>query len=93
LDFDWDFGNLDHIARHKVEPEEAEEATTDPAALEAEKVYRGPLGQRRFGLIGATETGRVLFVVLEERGEKFRVVPAYTAAPEQQGSYYTQEDS
>ncbi|EYB69397.1 hypothetical protein DEIPH_ctg008orf0130 [Deinococcus phoenicis] len=89
MKFDWDFANLEHIALHKVEPEEAEEAVTDPAAIPGEHVHRGPRGERRFGLIGATEAGRVLFVVLEKRGEKFRVVTAYTAGAEERTAYYT----
>ena len=92
MDFDWDAGNLEHIARHKVEPEEAEEAATDPAALEAQNVHRGANGQRRLGVIGASEAGRVLFVVLERRGEKFRVVTAYTAEAEDRDAYYAQEE-
>ena len=92
MEFDWDFANLEHIARHKVEPEEAEEAATDPAALTAENVHRGPNGQPRFALIGATEAGRVLFVVLETRRDKFRVVTAYTAEAEQRETYYAQEE-
>lgn len=92
MEFDWDFANLDHIARHKVEPEEAEEAVTDPAAIPGENVYRGSRGERRFGLIGATEAGRVLLVVLEKRGAKFRVVTAYTAGAEERAAYYAQEE-
>lgn len=92
MEFDWDFSNLEHIARHKVEQTEAEEAATDPAAIIAENVHRGSNGQRRFGLIGATEDGRVLFVVLEERRDMFRVVTAYTAEAEDRAAYYAQEE-
>ena len=92
MDFDWDAGNLEHIARHKVEPEEAEEAVTDPAAIPADQVYRGSKGEHRFGLIGATEAGRVLIVIFEERREKVRVVTAYPADAEQRAAYYGQEE-
>lgn len=92
MDFDWDAANLGHIARHKVEADEVEEVVGDPAVIAAEKVFRGPQGQRRFGAIGATEAGRVLFVVLEQRQGRFRVVTAYTAEPEQRAAYYAQEE-
>ncbi|BDP43165.1 hypothetical protein DAETH_31340 [Deinococcus aetherius] len=90
-EFDWDFANLDHIARYKIEPEEAEEAVTDPAAVLANKVHRGPQGQRRIGIIGTTEAGRVLFVVLEPRRGKVRVVTALNASSEQRDAYYSEE--
>jgi hypothetical protein len=55
--FDWDQGNLDHIAAHGVEPGEAEE------------IFQGRLYVRRAGeryiVLGATATGRALFTVLE----------------------------
>ena len=91
MDFDWDSANVGHIARHKVEPEEAEEAATDPAAIAADSIYRGPNGQRRSGLIGATETGRVLFLVLEERQGKLRVATARPANTAERLRYETEE--
>lgn len=32
-EFDWDDGNVRHLARHAVRPVEAEEAILDPAAI------------------------------------------------------------
>ena len=90
MNFDWDFSNLEHIARHKVEQAEAEEALTDPAALDT-AAHRGPLGQTRFGFIGATEEGRVLVVYHELREEKIRVVTVRPATPEERALYYTEE--
>lgn len=90
MEFDWDFANLDHIARHKVEPEEAEEVVRDPAVLET-PAHRGPLGQRHFGVIGATEAGRVLVIFYELRGERIRVVTVRAATPEERTRYYTEE--
>ncbi|WP_102125629.1 BrnT family toxin [Deinococcus planocerae] len=90
MEFDWDFANLEHIARHKVEPEEAEEALRDPAVLET-PAHRGPLGQRRYGIIGATEAGRVLVIFYELRGERIRVVTVRAATPEERTRYYTEE--
>lgn len=90
MEFDWDFANLDHIARHKVEPEEAQEVVNDPAVLET-PAHRGPLGQRRYGLIGATEAGRVLVIFYELRGERIRVVTVRAATPEERTRYYSEE--
>ena len=86
MDFDWDFSNLEHIARHKIEPEEAEEAVDDPEAV-SYAAHRGPRGQVRFALIGETTTGRLLIVVLEPRGEQVRVVTARPAGKEERSRY------
>ena len=90
MDFDWDTANLDHIARHKVEPDEVEEAVGDPAALQTPS-HRGPLGQRRYGVTGATEAGRVLTLFYELRAERIRVVTVRAATPEERTRYYSEE--
>jgi uncharacterized DUF497 family protein len=67
--FDWDDGNLDHIAEHGVESGEAEE------------IFRGRLYVRRKGeryiVLGQTATGRRLFtVVIRLPGPVLRVITA-----------------
>lgn len=91
MEFDWDSANTDHIARHKVEPEEAQEALQDPYVVPIEPIHRGPRGQRRFAVVGATDAGWVLFVVFELRGEKVRVVTARAASPDERARYETEE--
>ena len=53
----WDAGNIEHIARHGVSPEEAEEACRI-----APKVRRARLG--RHLVLGRTEEGRYLAIVV-----------------------------
>ncbi len=72
--FDWDEANLDHIAQHGIDAEEAEDALLDPRRIPA-PVYQGVTEQRR-GLLGATLDGRVLFVVFTHREELVRVITA-----------------
>lgn len=63
-EYEWDDDNVEHIARHEVEPWEAEEAVVDSR--------RAPFtarGADRAGAIGMTEDGRVL-VVIVERAER-----------------------
>lgn len=86
MKFDWDPANIDHIARHKVEPEEG---CRTPAALPF-AAHRGPHGQPRFGVLGATEAGRVL-VVLEERQDRLRVVTARPATEAERARYLQEE--
>jgi hypothetical protein len=67
--FDWDQGNLDHIAEHGVEPGEAEE------------IFRSRLYVRRVGerytVLGVTEMGRRLFTVLVRLpGPVIRIITA-----------------
>jgi hypothetical protein len=89
MDFDWDEANLDHIERHGIDPDEAEDAVLDEFALDF-PVHRGPQGQSRFGVLGRALSRRVLVVILEERGERVRVVTARLATGEER-SLYDQE--
>jgi uncharacterized protein len=60
MDFEWDDDNLDHIARHGVEPEEAEDAVLDPNAKPEASYSRS--SEWRQVLIGKVGS-RILFVV------------------------------
>jgi uncharacterized protein len=76
--FDWDEGNLDHIARHGVSREEAEQVIlNDPV-----DVWRQVQdGEERFMQIGVTDAMKVLVVIITWRGELVRVVSAFPASP------------
>jgi hypothetical protein len=74
--FDWDAANRGHIARHGVTPAEAEEVIeNDPVELQPQLIE----GEERFPIVGVTDAGRWLIVVLTERGNKARVVTAFEA--------------
>lgn len=77
---------MDHIARHDVDAEEAEEAATDPDRVAA-PVYRAQNGERRQAVTGKTEGGRILTVVLTRRGGLFRVVTAREANVSERRAY------
>ncbi len=55
--FDWDHGNIDHIAEHDVMPEEVEEAC-----------YNRPLvfrtRQEKYCVLGRSDSGRYLSVII-----------------------------
>jgi len=76
--FEWDAGNVSHLARHTVTPEEAEQALrSDPFDLAYEIVE----GEERWTSIGHTDSLRVLLLVWTLRGEDVvRVVTAREAA-------------
>ena len=75
--FEWDDANVDHIARHRITPEEAEEALLDRRRV-GSSAYNVP-GERRSAVIGATDGGRILSVVYTRRHGVFRVVTAIDA--------------
>ena len=76
MEFDWDEGNIGHIARHEVTPAEAEQALgNDPLDLDADTVD----GEERFMSLGVTNRGRLLLVATTMRGVRIRVVTAYVA--------------
>ncbi len=83
--FDWDDSNVDHVARHHVTREEAEEALLDPRRIST-SAYT-VVSERRWALIGATEDERVLFVVFTRRGRQVRVVTARDATPREKHRY------
>jgi uncharacterized DUF497 family protein len=77
--FDWDDDNIDHIRRHGVDPEEAEEAVTDPRRIGTPAYSTSR--ESRFAVFGTTEAGRLLFVVFTRRRLLIRVITARDAAP------------
>lgn len=66
--FEWDEANIDHIAAHDVDPEEAEEVFADHPVVRRSR-------EGRFIAWGQTWVGRYLVVVFERKaGNVIRVV-------------------
>lgn len=86
--FDRDPANIDHIARYKIGPREAEMVRDTAAPPFA--AHRGPHGQLRFGVLGAAEDGRVL-VIVEERQDQLRVGTARLATEAERAQYLQEE--
>lgn len=82
--FDWDSGNVEHLARHRVSPPEAEQAVLDPDAIMLEIQHEG---EDRFKAVGRTAGGRVIAVVFTMRGELVRPITAYDAPIRLQQEY------
>jgi uncharacterized protein len=76
LAFEWDDANRDHLARHQVSPEEAEQVVdNEPLDVEAETID----GEQRCTSVGHTDQGRFLLVVTTFRAPRIRVVTAFPA--------------
>lgn len=85
LILDWDDENVEHVAEHNVEPEEVEEALSDPQRIPMPA--HSTSTERRWGLIGATDSGRILCVFYTRRGQAVRVITAYDASERQKRRY------
>ena len=84
MPFVWDAGNIDHIARHDISPEEAEQVVeNDP--FDITRYLRN--GEERLNQVGETDAGRVLVVVTTQRGEDTRVVTAHPADRDMRALY------
>ena len=84
MPFVWDAGNIDHIARHDISPEEAEQVVeNDP--FDIARYLRN--GEERLNQVGETDAGRVLVVVTTQRGEDTRVVTAHPADRDMRALY------
>jgi uncharacterized DUF497 family protein len=73
-DFDWDDSNRDHIARHGITPEEAEQVyLNDPL----DEDWYEEDGEERFAFLGETDNRRILRLIITMRGELVRVVTCF----------------
>lgn len=80
-DFEWDDANIEHIGRHRVSPDKAEQVLQNRPV-----VRRSRSG--RYVAIGQTDEGRYLVVVFEvRRAGRARVVTARPAQSEERRLY------
>ena len=85
--FEWDDDNEGHIAKHEVDRSEAMEAAEDPAAS-IKRVGEDRYGNPRYVYVGKTEDGRILFVVVDRKGQgRFRIGSARDAKFKEKKGY------
>jgi uncharacterized protein len=68
-EFEWDDANESHIAKHRVDRYEAEDAATDPSAV-VRRAGVDRYGNPRYTYIGKTEDGRILFMVVDRKRQR-----------------------
>jgi len=85
VDFDWDDANIGHIAAHGLAPEQVEDALLDSGRIGATAYSVGD--ERRWAAVGATQAGRVLFVVFTLRSGAVRVITAREAGRAERRRY------
>ncbi len=82
--FEWDRNNLRKIRAHRIKREETEQALLNgPIPVYEQDVE----GERRFVYYGETNAGRLLAVIVTERGESIRVETAYDLDAGQRREY------
>ena len=74
MTFDWDAGNVEHIAQHGITPEECEEAYRNGAIVIGHTTRND---ERRKLCLSKTDAGRLLTFVFTERKSGIRFVTAY----------------
>jgi len=85
IEFDWDEANIDHIARHGVTIEEAEEAVLGFTVDLGMEIVNS---EERSKQVGSTRSGRLLLLVTTWRESRIRVVTAFDANKQLAGIYY-----
>ena len=82
--FEWDSNNLRKIRAHRIKREEAEQAfLNDPIPIYEQDVE----GEGRFVYYGEITAGRLLALIVTERGDDLRVITAYTLDAGQRRDY------
>lgn len=85
LQFDWDASNLRHLARHRISGAEFEQAmANDPILVD----FCDENGEERWYALGATDTLRVLFLVLTFRGDRIRPITGWDAGKKLREAYF-----
>ena len=82
--FDWDKNNLRKIRAHRIKPEEVEQGLSNNPILIYEQDVQG---EPRYVYYSESDSGRLLAVVLTERGGRIRVVTAYDLDAGQKRDY------
>ena len=72
--FDWDEENINHLARHNINPQEAEELFNRDPIVRPDTPAKG---ERRFLAYGMTARGRLLTVSYTERKEQVRPITGW----------------
>src|SRR5262249_22872318 len=82
--FEWDGNNLRKIRAHRIKREEVEQTLLNDPIPIYEQDFDGEL---RFVYYGQTNAGRLLAVIVTERGENLRVITAYDLDAGQKREY------
>jgi uncharacterized protein len=78
--FEWDAANATKsLQKRGVTCREAEEVFTGRRFIPLGEQYEPPTAERRFGVLGETSSGRLLFLAITLRNQRIRVISARPA--------------
>lgn len=78
IEFEWDEGNENKIfARHGIGRTEAEQPFFNPHLLRPDEKHS--TREKRYSLLGITDTGKVLFLTFTVRKDQIRIISARSA--------------
>lgn len=92
LRFDWDSGNIKHLIKHDVSPQEAEEVFSKRPPVAASDVMHSRK-ERRYFILGITTFNRRLFIVFTIRRNNIRVISARDMTQEEEDAYEELENN
>jgi uncharacterized DUF497 family protein len=88
FEFEWDQGNqLKSIEKHSVGNEESEEAFFDENILILGEQVSPKSNEERYGIIGKSMEGKILFINFTFRNLKIRVISSRMANTKEQRIY------
>lgn len=87
VSFVWDKGNIDkNLKKHKVTNKETEEVFENKPAYIFED-QKHSVKEKRYGIFGQTDKGKLLTVVFTIRTEKVRIITARSMSKSERKSY------
>lgn len=87
FDFEWDQGNREkNFDKHGVTNKEAEEATINKPPIFFPDEHHSGI-EKRYGVYGKTDQGRLLSIVLTIRKGKIRVITARDMSKKERRAY------
>ncbi len=85
--FQWDDGNIDkNWQKHKVKNSECEEVFFNQPLMIGHD-HKHSTAEKRYFVLGQTDTGRKLFIVFTIRAEKIRVISARNMTKKEKRKY------
>lgn len=87
LSFDWDSGNINkNFKSHLVSCQEAEEVFANQPLLVVNDVKHS-IKEKRYHVLGRTNTNRQLFLSITVRNQKVRIIPVRNMSRKEKKEY------
>ena len=87
LEFDWDAGNIEKSwLKHQVSQKDSESTFKDPASVLALDPSHSQ-SDKRFQLIGNSESNKLLNIIFTIRNHKIRIISARSANQKERNLY------